>query len=365
MGKPAARLGDMHVCPMVTPGVPPIPHVGGPVTGPGMPTVLIGSVPAAVMGDMCVCVGPPDTIILGSTGVMIGGKPAARMGDMTSHGGTVTVGLPTVLIGEVMPGSPPPPVIVPPTIVVVEPVQLITSKVTVEPLVKKNEAAGSSLPANAGLKWNLSVPNPTDSDPVKKKYQASNISHLSDNEYSKWKESIGKKESSGNYEVVNTIGYIGKYQFGVGALEDTGYVKKGTYKSNHNNSVLDNDEVWTGKDGVKSKKDFLSNQQAQEKAMDQYTNQNYKTLQKKGVVNENTSSEKTAGLLAVSHNQGAGAAVEFERDGKDGKDGYGTTRKGYYDYGAGSINSTPNSQSKNSQPDNQASYKPDDGTSFA
>ncbi len=105
MSKPAARIGDMHVCPMVTPGVPPVPHVGGPVTGPGVPTVLIGGMPAAVMGDMCVCVGPPDTIILGSTGVLIGGKPAARMGDTTVHGGSIVVGCSTVLIGEISPGT--------------------------------------------------------------------------------------------------------------------------------------------------------------------------------------------------------------------------------------------------------------------
>lgn len=103
MGKPAARIGDMHMCPMVTPGTPPIPHVGGPVTGPGCATVLIGGMPAAVMGDMCTCVGPPDSIILGSTGVLIGGKPAARMGDMCTHGGAITLGCPTVLIGEVSP----------------------------------------------------------------------------------------------------------------------------------------------------------------------------------------------------------------------------------------------------------------------
>lgn len=106
MGKPAARLTDMHMCPMVTPGTPPIPHVGGPITGPGCPTVLIGGLPAAVMGDMCVCVGPPDTIVLGSTGVLIGGKPAARMGDSCVHGGAITIGCPTVLIGEVSGASP-------------------------------------------------------------------------------------------------------------------------------------------------------------------------------------------------------------------------------------------------------------------
>ena len=100
MGKPAARLTDFHVCPMMTPGVPPIPHVGGPIAGPGNPTVLIGKLPAAVMGDMCVCVGPPDSIVLGSMGVMIGKKPAARMGDSTAHGGAIMLGCPTVLIGE-------------------------------------------------------------------------------------------------------------------------------------------------------------------------------------------------------------------------------------------------------------------------
>ncbi len=100
MGKPAARLTDFHMCPMQTPGTPPIPHVGGPITGPGSPTVLIGGMPAAVMGDMCTCVGPPDTIILGSTGVLIGGKPAARMGDSTAHGGKIMLGCMTVLIGE-------------------------------------------------------------------------------------------------------------------------------------------------------------------------------------------------------------------------------------------------------------------------
>lgn len=96
---PAARLTDMHVCPMVTPMVPPVPHVGGPITGPGVPTVLISKMPAAVMGDMCVCVGPPDSIIKGSATVMIGGRPAARMGDNTAHGGTIAIGVPTVIIG--------------------------------------------------------------------------------------------------------------------------------------------------------------------------------------------------------------------------------------------------------------------------
>ncbi|MCR5568436.1 MAG: PAAR domain-containing protein [Paludibacteraceae bacterium] len=95
----AARLTDMHTCPQQTPGVPPVPHVGGPIVGPGVPTVLIGGLPAAVVGDMCTCFGPPDTITLGSTSVLIGGKPAARMGDTTAHGGSIVMGCPTVEIG--------------------------------------------------------------------------------------------------------------------------------------------------------------------------------------------------------------------------------------------------------------------------
>ena len=95
----AARITDLHTCPMVTPGLPPVPHVGGPIIGPGAPTVLIGNMPAAVMGDSAVCTGPPDSIMKGSATVLICGKPAARVGDLTAHGGTITLGCATVLIG--------------------------------------------------------------------------------------------------------------------------------------------------------------------------------------------------------------------------------------------------------------------------
>jgi uncharacterized Zn-binding protein involved in type VI secretion len=92
---PAARVGDMHTCPMFN---GPSPHVGGPILPPGAPTVLIGGMPAARVGDMCVCAGPPDSIVMGSTKVMIGGAPAARMGDQTAHGGVIVLGAPTVMI---------------------------------------------------------------------------------------------------------------------------------------------------------------------------------------------------------------------------------------------------------------------------
>ncbi|HNR69513.1 MAG TPA: PAAR domain-containing protein [bacterium] len=96
MSQAAARTGDMHVCPMVAGNTP---HVGGPIQPPGCPTVLIGGQPAARVGDIAVCTGPPDSIAAGSATVLIGGQPAARMGDTTAHGGTITAGCPTVVIG--------------------------------------------------------------------------------------------------------------------------------------------------------------------------------------------------------------------------------------------------------------------------
>lgn len=93
---PAARITDMHTCPMVT-GV--VPHVGGPILPPCCPTVMIGFLPAARVTDLATCVGPPDVIVKGSTSVMIGGLPAARIGDMTAHGGVIVIGCPTVMIG--------------------------------------------------------------------------------------------------------------------------------------------------------------------------------------------------------------------------------------------------------------------------
>ncbi len=99
MGMPASRITDMHVCPMVTPGLPPIPHVGGPIVKPGTPTVLIVGLPCATITSMCVCVGPPDVVVKGSATVLMGSLPAARIGDSTAHGGAIVLGAPTVLVG--------------------------------------------------------------------------------------------------------------------------------------------------------------------------------------------------------------------------------------------------------------------------
>lgn len=92
----AARLNDMHICPMSD---GPKPHVGGPLLPGSNTNVLVAGIPAAIVGDTCTCTGPPDTIIKGSTSVLIAGKPAARMGDDTAHGGKIAMGCLTVLIG--------------------------------------------------------------------------------------------------------------------------------------------------------------------------------------------------------------------------------------------------------------------------
>ena len=96
MGMPASRITDMHVCPAVT-GI--VPHVGGPILPPGAVTVLIGGLPAARVGDMATCVGPPDVIALGSFTVLTMNQPQARIGDATGHGGKIVLGCFTVLVG--------------------------------------------------------------------------------------------------------------------------------------------------------------------------------------------------------------------------------------------------------------------------
>lgn len=101
-GQPIATINSMHVCPMVTGTVP---HVGGPVLGPGIPGILINGQPVAVVGDMCVCAGPPDAIVMGCNGVLANGKPIATVGNTTSHGGIITMGVPGVTIGPATPAA--------------------------------------------------------------------------------------------------------------------------------------------------------------------------------------------------------------------------------------------------------------------
>jgi uncharacterized Zn-binding protein involved in type VI secretion len=100
MFSPVARVNDLHVCPMQTPAVVPIPHVGGPVMGPGALTVWAGGMPVSVMGDIAICVGPPDVLCMGSGTVMAEGRPVVRISDMSAHMGNVVIGWPSVMVGD-------------------------------------------------------------------------------------------------------------------------------------------------------------------------------------------------------------------------------------------------------------------------
>lgn len=98
MGFPASRLTDNHLCPMITPGTPPVPHVGGAILSPGVPTVITVGLIQSHVTDLCICVGPSDAVNQGSPSVIIGGLPATRITSTTVHGGKVVQGAPTVLI---------------------------------------------------------------------------------------------------------------------------------------------------------------------------------------------------------------------------------------------------------------------------
>jgi hypothetical protein len=152
-------------------------------------------------------------------------------------------------------------------------------------------------------------------------------------QYDAWKKAIGQKESGGSYTVVNTIGYAGKYQFGVAALEDLGYVVKGTWAKYKKNSILSDNAVWTGKNGISSLSAWKSNGPIQEEVMDLYTKKNYRTMKNAGLYGDDVDAEKLGGVLAVAHNQGAGASIKWIKKGVSGADAYGTTVEGYYQYG--------------------------------
>jgi len=143
-------------------------------------------------------------------------------------------------------------------------------------------------------------------------------------DYKSYAEKIGQKESGGNYRAVNTLGYLGKYQFGAMALQDMGLVKKGTTLKG-----LDSPENWNIAGGKQS---FLNNAQLQEDTMVKYTRQNYSTLNRIGVINKDSSPQEVAGYLAASHLLGPGGAKQLAQ-GNVSADAYGTTSASYYKVG--------------------------------
>jgi len=154
------------------------------------------------------------------------------------------------------------------------------------------------------------------------------LGNLTSNDLTAYFAQIGKSESGGNYAAVNSIGYVGKYQFGYPALIDAGYVKR----SVRSNAQLNNPNSWTGKDGINSLDDWLSNNNVQESAMCEYTKRNYSTMCKIGAITSDQSPEDVSGMLAVSHLLGPGGAKNF-RNGAGGSDAYGTSGATYFQKG--------------------------------
>jgi len=158
---------------------------------------------------------------------------------------------------------------------------------------------------------------------------------LSQDDVNSLKDALGKRESSDNYQSVNTIGFVGKYQFGNANLYDRGMSKSTSY----NNKVLDNPDCWTGKYGCNSKKDFLNNPDAQEKCMDDELRSNYNTLLRTGVITADSSKEDVAGYLSAAHLKGCGGAKQL-KNGNDNSDAYGSSASSYYKLGAASVGGT-------------------------
>ena len=136
-----------------------------------------------------------------------------------------------------------------------------------------------------------------------------------------------QRESSGRYNLINSIGFAGGYQFGAPALEDLGYLRPGA--SAAGNRAMQDPANWTGRNGVSSLDDWLSNRPAQDTAFRELASQNYRTLRRIGRINDNTAPEEVAGLLAASHLLGAGGAAKD----LNSRDAYGTSGNEYYQIG--------------------------------
>ena len=155
------------------------------------------------------------------------------------------------------------------------------------------------------------------------------LGQMTKDQYDKMKSKIAQIESGGRSTVENQLGYIGTYQFGTPALEDLGYLKKGTFAKNKSNSAMNDPNNWTGKNGITSKEMFKNNAAEQEIAMDGYLKINYKRISSQGVDVTNVPPEKMAGLLGAAHNQGSGA-VKKMLSGSVTADGNGMTTTKYF-----------------------------------
>jgi hypothetical protein len=217
----------------------------------------------------------------------------------------------------------------------------VKAKPTPPPATKA--ASGADAPKPTKEKPNIkvtttsaqtSIAAPVDKDDMDRSIVGEHkVGNMSPEETKAMMHKMKQRESSGNYQAENRLGYIGGYQFGGAALADAGYVDKTRCTSN---SCLNDPSVWTGKGGISSKEDFLNNPAEQDKAMEMNMQRNYNQLNKNGTISSDDSSERVAGLLSVSHLLGAGGARKFA-NGNDSSDANGTTGSQYYALGSNSV----------------------------
>jgi len=163
------------------------------------------------------------------------------------------------------------------------------------------------------------------------------IGPLSSEDYIKLREAIAEKESGGKpnngYSAVNTLGFVGRYQFGGALLQDLGYVRKGTTSKD-----LQNNECWIGKNNINSRDDFFSNPDIQDECMLSFTRTNFKLISSRAKQLRNDSDRNhCAGLLAAAHLQGPGGAIKFAKGVHVKPDAYGTSTEKYYKVGYSAI----------------------------
>ena len=167
-------------------------------------------------------------------------------------------------------------------------------------------------------------------------------SRLSPEEFERYRNAIGARESGNDYTAVEKKNgnYLGRYQIGAASLEDQGYIAKGSF-AREGTAAVQNPANWTGKNGVNSKQDFLNNPSAQDQAFEGMTAQNEKILERRGVLGANTSAEDTGGYLAAAHLTGPGGAIDLS-NGKVNLDGNGTASSQYFGIGKSAVSNTPN-----------------------
>mgnify|MGYP006267654345 CR=1 FL=1 len=153
-------------------------------------------------------------------------------------------------------------------------------------------------------------------------------------DYNAYKHAIGVHESGGNYGTVNSIGFIGKYQFGAAALVDLGYIKLSVYRqypSDDKNACLRDPNAWIA---PYTRSGFLSDGPEQEKAMERLTEMNRRSLVNDGIITKRSTAQEQAAWLAIAHGLGAGSANKLYRTGQSKPDAYGTGAAQLYRIGA-------------------------------